>query len=75
METDVGRGPAAAALPEQARRIRAQGRDIYLVGTAHVSPESVEDVRRTIDLVEPDTVCVELCHARHQAFTDRKSVV
>lgn len=69
METDVGRGPAAAALPEQARRIRAQGRDIYLVGTAHVSPESVEDVRRTIDLVEPDTVCVELCHARHQAFT------
>lgn len=69
METDVERGPDAAALPEQARRIRAQGRDIYLVGTAHVSPESVEDVRRTIEMVEPDTVCVELCQARHQAFT------
>ncbi len=41
------------------------GRTLYLVGTAHVSAESVDDVRATIEATAPDTVCVELCAARH----------
>lgn len=42
-----------------------------LEGTAHVSKDSVLDVRRTIEQVEPDTVCVELCESRYQALTQR----
>jgi len=48
-------------------------RIVYLVGTAHVSRRSVEDVRDTIAAVGPDAVCVELCPARHTAMTQRDS--
>lgn len=60
---------AESGLPQQATHIRVGGKDVYLVGTAHISRESVEDVRATVAHVEPDTICVELCHARYQAFT------
>lgn len=46
------------------------GRDIYLVGTAHVSLQSVEEVRRVIDELQPDTVCVELDKTRHESMVD-----
>jgi pheromone shutdown-related protein TraB len=49
-----------------------EGRDIYLVGTAHVSQRSVEDVGRVVDELRPDTVCVELDASRHQALVDPK---
>ena len=41
----------------------------YLVGTAHVSQRSVEEVKQVIAAVEPDVVCVELCKARLDALT------
>jgi pheromone shutdown-related protein TraB len=41
---------------------------IILVGTAHVSQESVDEVETIIDEVQPDTVCVELCAARYEAI-------
>jgi len=44
---------------------------VYLVGTAHLSHESVEDVRRTVEQVGPDAICVELCAARHKAIVQR----
>lgn len=47
-----------------------EGREIFLVGTAHVSKNSVEEVRRVIDEVQPDTVCVELDKTRHEALVD-----
>jgi pheromone shutdown-related protein TraB len=49
-----------------------EGREIYLVGTAHVSQRSVEDVARVVDELRPDTVCVELDAARHQSLIDPK---
>ncbi|AQV02104.1 MULTISPECIES: TraB/GumN family protein [Desulfococcus] len=49
-------------------RCRAGGKEIILVGTAHVSRESAELVRRTIEAEKPDTVCVELCASRYQAI-------
>lgn len=58
-------------LPEQVSGILVNGKSIYLVGTAHLSRESVEDVRRTIALVHPDTICVELCPSRHKAMVKR----
>ena len=60
-------------LPDTVRTVELGGRTLHLVGTAHVSPKSVEDVERTLDLVEPDTVAVELCAARHQTLTDREN--
>ena len=41
-----------------------------LLGTAHVSPESVADVRRAIDTEAYDAVAVELCATRYQSMTD-----
>jgi len=41
----------------------------YLVGTAHVSQRSVDEVRAVIAHLQPDVVCVELDQARHDALT------
>ena len=44
------------------------GKRVYLVGTAHVSRESAEAVRRTIAERRPDAVCVELDPGRLEAL-------
>jgi pheromone shutdown-related protein TraB len=49
-----------------------EGKDIILVGTAHVSLDSAELVARVIQEEKPDTVCVELCESRFQALTQKK---
>ena len=46
-------------------RLSVGERQIILVGTAHVSRESVDDVRRIIQEEKPDRVCVELDEGRH----------
>lgn len=45
-------------------------KQIYLVGTAHVSQSSVDLVEKAIKTLEPDTVAVELCESRHKALKD-----
>ena len=40
------------------------GAKVYLVGTAHFSKESCEDVALVIQAVQPDIVMVELCRSR-----------
>jgi pheromone shutdown-related protein TraB len=50
----------------QIQWIEADQRRIALIGTAHVSRQSTELVRRVIASVKPDTVCVELCASRFQ---------
>lgn len=55
-------------LPQSVTRIVCAGREIYIVGTAHVSRSSVQDVARTIETLRPDTVCVELCQPRYRAI-------
>lgn len=57
------------ALPERVTAVQANGKDIYLVGTAHLSNESVADVETTVEQVRPDAICVELCQGRYQAMT------
>lgn len=42
----------------------------YIIGTAHISKDSVDEVNKVIDEIKPDTVCVELCETRYQAMTD-----
>ena len=64
---------AAEALPSTVHALEIEGRQIYLVGTAHVSHSSVDDVHTTIEIVSPDTVCVELCQPRYESLTNPDS--
>ncbi|MEE9537672.1 MAG: TraB domain-containing protein, partial [Desulfobacterales bacterium] len=43
-------------------------KEIMLVGTAHVSRESVRLVADIVSQQRPDTVCVELCESRFQSI-------
>lgn len=45
---------------------------IILVGTAHISQESVDLVRTVIEQEQPDCVCLELDSKRYQALTQKK---
>ncbi len=47
-------------------------KNVILVGTAHVSRESVQQVRDTIQEEKPDTVCVELCPSRYQSIRQKE---
>ncbi|MDR2471268.1 MAG: TraB/GumN family protein [Treponema sp.] len=49
--------------------INAGGRVITLIGTAHVSRESIDEVRAAITEEKPDMVCVELDQGRRDAMT------
>lgn len=51
------------------RRLERAGRQFVLVGTAHVSAESVAEVRRIVAEERPDAVCVELDEGRHRSLT------
>jgi pheromone shutdown-related protein TraB len=56
---------------DNVHRITRDGREIILIGTAHVSRESAELVERVIAEEKPDTVCVELCKPRYEAIRQR----
>lgn len=51
--------------------ININGKEIVLIGTAHVSKRSAEEVREVIEEVQPDTVCVELCQSRYESIVNR----
>ncbi len=55
---------------ENVYNLEMDGREIILIGTAHVSKKSVEDVKEVIETKRPDTVCIELCQARYQSIVD-----
>lgn len=59
-------------MSENVTRINSGDKEIILIGTAHVSPKSVEEVREVIETEKPDTVCVELDEQRYQAVMNRK---
>lgn len=52
------------------------GSKVYIVGTAHFSRESQDDVSVTIRNVRPDIVMIELCAARvHLLSLDEKTLL
>ncbi len=55
---------------ENIHYIELDGKQIILIGTAHVSPKSVDDVKEVIQAEHPDTVCIELCESRYQNISD-----
>ena len=51
------------------RRLRRDGVDYTLIGTAHVSRASADAVRELAASGEFDAIAVELCQARYDALT------
>jgi pheromone shutdown-related protein TraB len=76
MSTPEGQAPpdpAVAAepayeLPENVHLFEKDGREIYVIGTAHVSAKSAELVETVLRDLRPDTVAVELCEPRYRAL-------
>jgi pheromone shutdown-related protein TraB len=56
---------------DNVHRLMWNGREIILIGTAHVSRESADLVERVIDEEKPDVVCVELCASRYEAIKQK----
>jgi pheromone shutdown-related protein TraB len=54
-------------------RLTCEDKEVLLVGTAHVSKNSVDLVEQVIAAEKPDTVCVELCPSRYQALKQQDS--
>lgn len=44
-------------------------REIILVGTAHISKESIDEVKKIIEEEKPDHVCVEIDPSRYKTMT------
>lgn len=59
-------------MPDESIKVRVEGKEIILVGTAHVSRNSVELVKKTIEEEAPDAVAVELCEQRYDALVNKK---
>ncbi len=55
---------------ENITRIDLDGKEIILVGTAHVSKLSVEQVKEVIDRERPDSVCIELDEQRYKSIME-----
>jgi pheromone shutdown-related protein TraB len=76
---DDASGPTTSAdpqanepYPDEVETLELDGRRLILVGTAHVSQESVALVRRVLERERPDVVCVELDQRRFEALSQRK---
>ncbi len=54
---------------EDISRVFLDGKEIILLGTAHISRESVDLVTETIQREKPDCVCVELDKRRYDAIS------
>ena len=54
-------------------RITIDDREVILIGTAHVSHESVDEVKETIANDNPERVCIEIDEGRYNSITDTES--
>jgi pheromone shutdown-related protein TraB len=52
-------------------RLTVDGKEIILIGTAHVSKNSVAEVRETIEQEQPDSICIELDQQRYDAIQEK----
>lgn len=59
-------------MKQTVRRIELNGREIILVGTAHISKESIDEAAGVIRTEHPDRVCVELDEGRLQSISNDK---
>jgi pheromone shutdown-related protein TraB len=64
--------PADCDYPSDVHVLDIEGRRLVLVGTAHISQQSVDLVREVIDRERPDCVCVELDAQRYEALSQER---
>lgn len=55
---------------ENITRINFDKKELILIGTAHVSKHSAEQVKEVIETEQPDSICVELDEQRYQSIKD-----
>ena len=73
MENDPQLGNDPQQKKEMVDTLLLDGREILLIGTAHVSRESARLVQEVIHEHQPDTVCVELCQSRLKSIRDNEN--
>jgi pheromone shutdown-related protein TraB len=49
-------------------RMNVDGKEIIIIGTAHVSKHSADEVKMIIEQERPDSVCIELDEQRYQSI-------
>lgn len=64
--------PESDAYPPDVHTITLGDRTILLIGTAHVSKDSVDLVTRVITHEKPDCVCIELDDKRYRALSEKE---
>ena len=69
--TDSAISPSPA-YGDDVQIIQYNDRTIIIVGTAHISQESVDLVKKVIEQERPDCVCLELDDKRYQALTKQE---
>lgn len=60
-------------MEENLVRLEYKGKEIILVGTAHVLKESADLIREVIHEERPDSVCIELDEGRYQSIQNPKA--
>ncbi|AXI11009.1 TraB family protein [Oceanobacillus zhaokaii] len=55
---------------ENVTRLHIDNKEIILIGTAHVSKHSAEQVKEVIESERPDSVCIELDEQRYESITE-----
>lgn len=58
--------------PSDVHTVTQGDRTFIIVGTAHISQESINLVKQVIEQETPDCVCIELDDKRYQALTQKK---
>lgn len=71
--TDEAGAAAEAADAPDVHRLSYAGKEVIIVGTAHVSRKSAETVKEVIEAEKPDTVAIELCESRFAAMMNPES--
>lgn len=64
--------PIDSNYPADVHAVQLDGRIFYIIGTAHISQESVDLVRKVISEENPDNVCIELDDKRYKSLTEKK---
>jgi pheromone shutdown protein TraB len=62
-----------AKMSRTREEVNLAGRKIVLIGTAHVSKESIAEVKNEIESLKPDCVAVELDEKRYNSIMDPES--
>lgn len=58
------------ALSQNVTVLKNGKKTYYIIGTAHISQSSVDEVKSVINEIKPDTVCVELCKTRFETMNN-----